>query len=175
MKSIKKMIGNQKYEIAALSKDRAAIFLKGEKIFMGIKGEFIGFKLDPETDEQLKKIAVQQHKSKSSIIRDFIDKGLKTDGYKNDDDRLYQMILDAVHEVLDPQVKRFAAILAKDTHISASSFFMQVLFAKSCFDEDSEEAIEEAVHTARRLGIEYLKLKDSDLERFFQNNVSRMG
>ena len=131
-------------------------------------------RLDRQTDEKLDKIAIQQNKTKSSVIRDFIDKGLKTDGYKNDDDRLYQMIVAAVHEVMDPQVKRMAAIMAKDTYISAASFFMQIAFVKACFVEDVTEIIEELVHNSRRMSIEYTKLKDSDYERFFKNNVSRI-
>lgn len=139
------------------------------------KGNYhIDIRLDKETSDQLERVSIAQKRNKSQIVRSFIDKGLKSDGYKNDDDRLYQMILAAVHEVLDPQVKRFAAILAKDTHISATSFFMNVAFAKGCFDPEDAQAVEDAVHTSRRLAIEYLKLKDSDLERFFQNNVSKM-
>ena len=134
----------------------------------------IDVRIDKQTWEQLNKAAISQGKTKSQVARSMLNKGLKMDGYKNDDDRLYQMILDAVHEVLDPQVKRFAAIMAKDTHVSATSFFMQVAFAKACFNEDDGDSIDEAVHTARRLAIEYLKLKDSDLERFFQTNVSKI-
>lgn len=51
-----------------------------------------------------------QKKTKSEVIRILLDKGMKSEGYKVDDDRLYEMVKTAVFEISKPQVERLASI-----------------------------------------------------------------
>lgn len=47
---------------------------------------------DESSDDALRKIASGTHSTVSDAIRKLVDKGMKTEGYKVEDDRLYDMV-----------------------------------------------------------------------------------
>jgi predicted transcriptional regulator len=139
------------------------------------KGEYIPFRLDPETNAVLSRIAITEHRTKSEIIRRYIDMGIKNSGFRPDDERMGQMIRDAVQEVMKPHVERLASISAKATNIGAASFFLQSFVGRLMFPPSDRERIDEAAENARRLGIEYLKLKkERDPDEFIAAGVAGM-
>lgn len=124
-----------------------------------------------ELDETLGRLAAQQHTSKSEVLRDLVDRGLVSIGAKADEDYLYGLVQRAVKEIMQPQVERLAAISAKATHISSASFFMAVYLATRDCSPAEQRQVEEIAASARSLGIQYLKLKDRDIDAFIQNGV----
>ncbi len=75
---------------------------------------------------------------------------------------------------MQPQVERLAAIPAKATHISGAAFFMSIFAAAQICTPAEQRQIEEAAGTARELGIQYLKLKDRDIDAFLKEGVKRI-
>ncbi|MEG2383338.1 MAG: hypothetical protein RSB39_07085 [Oscillospiraceae bacterium] len=138
------------------------------------KSTYVPFRLDPETNELLERYAVIQKKTKSEAIRTLLDKGMKTEGYKVEDDRLYSMVKAAVLEVSKPQVERLAAISAKATQISAAAYFLLVCALRMLLPEETGSDIDELASRARKLGIEYLKLRDKDIDTFIRSGIERM-
>ncbi len=124
-----------------------------------------------ELDETLGRLAAQQHTSKSEVLRDLVDRGLVSLGAKPDDDYLYGLVQRAVKETVQPQIERLAAISAKATHVAAASFFMGVYAAMKNAAPAEQREIEEAAGSARELGIQFLKLKDRDIDAFIRNGV----
>ena len=127
-----------------------------------------------ELDETLAQLAAQRHITKSEILRELVDKGLTATGAKVEDSELYEMIRQAVRETMQPQVERLAAISAKAAHISWAAFFMAVYAASHGRSPAEQREIEEAAGTARMLGIQYLKLKDRDIDAFLQNGAKQI-
>lgn len=127
-----------------------------------------------ELDETLAQLAAQRHITKSEILRELVDKGLTATGAKVEDSALYEMIRQAVRETMQPQVERLAAISAKAAHISGAAFFMAVYAASHGRSPAEQREIEEAAGTARMLGIQYLKLKDRDIDAFLQNGAKQI-
>lgn len=127
-----------------------------------------------ELDETLAQLAAQRHITKSEILRELVDKGLTATGAKVEDSELYEMIRQAVRETMQPQVERLAAISAKAAHISGAAFFMAVYAASHGRSPAEQREIEEAAGTARMLGIQYLKLKDRDIDAFLQNGAKQI-
>lgn len=72
---------------------------------------------------------------------------------------------------MQPQIERLAAISAKAAHISSAAFFMGVYSATRGCSPAEQRQIEEVAGSARELGIQYLKLKDRDIDAFIQNGV----
>lgn len=124
-----------------------------------------------ELDETLGRLAAQRHTSKSEVLRDLVDRGLVSIGAKTDDDYLYGLVQRAVKETMQPQIERLAAISAKAAHISSAAFFMGVYSATRGCAPAEQRQIEEVAGSARELGIQYLKLKDRDIDAFIQNGV----
>lgn len=127
-----------------------------------------------ELDEILKRLAAQENRSVSEVIRDLIYKGLAASGKNIDEDHLYKVVKQAIEEVTRPSVERLAAISAKATQISSASFFMGIYAATQTCDESEQQRIQEAAESARALGIQYLKLKDRDIDTFIRNGTKQI-
>jgi hypothetical protein len=116
-------------------------------------------------------LAAQRHMPKSEALRDLVDRGLVSIGAKADEDYLYELVQRAVKETMQPQIERLAAISTKAAHISSAAFFMGVYSATRGCTPTEQRQIEEIAGSARSLGIQYLKLKDRDIDTFIRNGV----
>ena len=108
------------------------------------------------------------------MLRDLVERGLVSVGVKSDEDYLSGLVRRTVEETAKPQVERLAAISAKAAHIAAASFFMAVYAASHGRSPAEQREIEEAAGAARMLGIQYLKLKDRDIDAFLQNGAKQI-
>jgi len=138
------------------------------------KSAYRPIRCSKELDETLGRLAAQQHITKSEVLRNLVDKGLTATGAKVEDGEFYQLIQQAVKEAVQPQVERLAAISAKATHISGAAFFMSIFAATQGRNPAEQRQIEEAAGTARELGIQYLKLKDRDIDTFLKEGAKRI-
>ena len=138
------------------------------------KSAYRPIRCSKELDETLGRLAAQQHITKSEVLRNLVDKGLTATGAKVEDGEFYQLIQQAVKEAVQPQIERLAAISAKATHISGAAFFMSIFAATQGRAPAEQRQIEEAAGSARELGIQYLKLKDRDIDAFLKEGAKRI-
>lgn len=138
------------------------------------KSAYRPIRCSKELDETLGRLAAQQHITKSEVLRNLVDKGLTATGAKVEDGEFYQLIQQAVKEAVQPQIERLAAISAKATHISGAAFFMSIFAATRDATPAEQREVEEAAGAARDLGIQYLKLKDQDIDAFLKSGAKRM-
>ena len=135
---------------------------------------YIPFRCSQETSILISQIAKEQHRPKSEVLRNLVEKGLTETGAKMEDSEIYALVQRAVKETLQPQIERLAAISAKATHISGAAFFMSIFAATQGRAPAEQRQIEEAAGTARELGIQYLKLKDRDIDAFLKEGAKRI-
>lgn len=127
-------------------------------------------------DNTVTQIAVGSGRSKSSVYRDLVEKGLVAGGYRSGGQDLAALVREAVREELRPQAERLAAISAKGTQISAADFFLLSYIARQLLPEYLREEYEDLAAQARKLGVEYLKLsRDKSLDDFISRGLNRMG
>lgn len=138
------------------------------------KSAYRPIRCSKELDETLGRLAAQQHITKSEVLRNLVDKGLTATGAKVEDGEFYQLIQQAVKEAVQPQIERLAAISAKATHISGAAFFMSIFAATRDATPAEQREVEEAAGAARDLGIQYLKMKDQDIDAFLKAGAKRM-
>ena len=138
------------------------------------RASYIPFRCSQETSELITQLAHQEHRSKSEVLRDLVDKGLIASGQKADADYLEGIVRRTVQEVMKPHVERLAAISAKATQISGAAFFMGMYAAMLRRSPAEQQEIQDAAGQARELGIQYLKLKDRDIDAFIQEGVKSM-
>lgn len=132
---------------------------------------YIPFRCSGKTGRMIEQLATQQCRPKSEVLRDLVDRGLVSIGAKTDEDYLYGLVQRAVKETVQPQIERLAAISAKATHVAAASFFMGVYAATRDATPAEQHEVKEAAGSARELGIQYLKMKDRDIDTFIRNGV----
>lgn len=138
------------------------------------RAKYIPFRCSDETANLIAGIAAQQGIPKSEVLRELVSKGLTAVGAQQDDDYLYGLVKRAVAEELTPRVERLAAISAKATQIGSAAFFLSIWAATKDGSPGERAAIEDAAESARRLGIQYLKLKDKDIDAFLVGGVKQI-
>lgn len=135
---------------------------------------YIPFRCSQSTYEAIEKISVAQRKTRVEVVRELVDAGLVATGYKQDEEYQAKLIQDAVKAVLQPSVERLAAISAKATQISSAAFFMNIFASRLMLPTGEQDLIDQAAVEARKLGIEYLKLKDRDVDSFIADGTGKM-
>lgn len=83
---------------------------------------YIPFRCSGETGQLIGRLAAQQHRPRSEVLRDLVERGLVSVGVKSDEDYLSGLVRQTVEETAKPHVERLAAISAKAAHIAAASF-----------------------------------------------------
>ncbi|MBP3673471.1 MAG: hypothetical protein J6J18_06550 [Oscillospiraceae bacterium] len=138
-------------------------------------GSVVSFRISVETENIVQTIASTQGRSASSVYRDMIDKGLAAAGYISGTEDIQQLVRNAIEEELKPHVERLATISAKGTQLSAAAFFLAAYNGRLQVPEAYREEFDAIAASARKLGIEYLKLsKDRNLDDFIRDGLNRM-
>lgn len=139
------------------------------------KGSKICFRVSPEIDDAVRRIAEAEGRSVSSVYRDLIEKGLAAGGYRSGGQDMAALVREAVQEAVKPQAERLASISAKAAQISAASFFLAAYNGRQAVPGYLQEEYDEIAALSRKLGIEYLKLsKDRNLDEFISRGLRRM-
>ncbi|WP_244648326.1 hypothetical protein [Ruminiclostridium herbifermentans] len=73
--------------------------------------------------EEIEKLAAIRGLTVSDIVREFVEKGLAVDGYKNDIDFITEIIHRELKEVLEPQINRIVKLLMKIGKASAGTMY----------------------------------------------------
>ena len=115
--------------------------------------------------EDMKKLAAVRGISVSDIVREFVEKGLAVDGYKNDIDFITEIIHKELKEVLEPQINRIVKMLMKIGKVSAGTMYSNLSLIQLISDED-QEAFYEMINRSLRLGVEYMKKKDVEVDQY---------
>ncbi|ACL77451.1 hypothetical protein [Ruminiclostridium cellulolyticum] len=115
--------------------------------------------------EDMKKLAAVRSVSVSDIVREFVEKGLAVDGYKNDIDFITEIIHKELKEVLEPQINRIVKMLMKIGKVSAGTMYANLSLIQLISDED-QEAFYEMINRSLRLGVEYMKKKDVEIDQY---------
>lgn len=135
--------------------------------------QYIPFRCSEEMAAAIGRIADSEGKTRSEVIRSLCEKGLAAGGYTSGVQEINATVKEALVEVLHPAVERLAAISAKAAHIAAAAFFLQIVTNRQFAPEP--EALDAIAAKARRLGVEYLKLKkDQDLDDWLEQAIGRI-
>ena len=73
---------------------------------------YIPFRCSGETGQLIGRLAAQQHRPRSEVLRDLVEHGLVSVGVKSDEDYLSGLVRQTVEETAKPHVERLAAISA---------------------------------------------------------------
>ena len=125
-------------------------------------------RLDTATKNSLQRVAIAKNITESQLIREFIDEGLKANGYRADDERIIELICQAVKKSIDPMADRLAAINAKNSQMAGADFMLLVYLAKLIYGKDNTRAVDEMSQRARLMGAELTRATNSRFEDVFK-------
>lgn len=123
-------------------------------------------KVTQEKEEQIKKYANKYHNGNVAMaIREFIDKGLSINSYKDEISFLRQMINEELEATLNPYMNRLIAISSKGAVMSASSHFALADVLYRFVPPEYRRNLEEALVENKKKGYVYITSKDYKVEK----------
>lgn len=117
---------------------------------------------------ELQKIAALRVTSVSEVVRDYVKKGLSIDSYKEDTDFIREIVREELKDVLEPQINRIVKMLMKIGKVSAGTMYSNLSLIQLINDQDEQEYYE-MVSRSLRLGVDYMKKKDIDVDTYLNN------
>lgn len=127
--------------------------------------EFIGIKIPKDKKVQLEKYANKNYNGNVSMaIREFIDKGLSINSYKEDISLLREMINEELENTMNPYMNRIIAISSKGAIMSASSHFTLAEVLASLVEPKYRQILEKTLTESKKKGYVYITGKDYKVE-----------
>ena len=119
--------------------------------------------------EEIEKLANHRNCFASDVIRDFVDKGLSVQGYKDDIDFLTGIIRQEVKAAMGLQANRLAAMIYKIGVLAASNYFMNVQMMSDVINPSMQADFKDIQAKARKVGMDYMNMKVKDVLEFLED------
>ncbi len=125
----------------------------------------LSVKVTEEKEKQLKKYANKYHNGNVAMtIREFIDKGLSINSYKEDISLLREAINEELENTMNPYMNRLIAISSKGAIMSASSHFTLAEVLASLVEPRYRQTLEKTLTESKKKGYVYITGKDYKVE-----------
>ena len=128
--------------------------------------EFIGIKIPKDKKVQLEKYANKNYNGNISMaIREFIDKGLSINSYKEDISLIKEAINEELENTMNPYMNRLIAISSKGAVMSASSHFTLAEVLASLVEPRYRQTLEKTLTESKKKGYVYVRSKDYEIDK----------
>jgi len=123
---------------------------------------------------EIKKVAALRNISVSDVVREYVKKGLAIDSYKEDTNLIREIVREELKDVLEPQVNRIAKMLMKIGKVAAGTMYSNISLIQ-LINEYDDQVFYEMVNRSLRLGVDYMKKKDTEIDSYLNDvdNVMR--
>lgn len=122
-------------------------------------------KVTEEKEKAIKKYANKYHNGNTAgAIREFIDKGLSINSYKEEITFLREMIREELESVLHSDMKAMRSLCVKSGIMSASSHFALGEVLEKLVDPKYRRGLEEVLVQNKKRGYAYMTSKDFKIE-----------
>ncbi len=140
----------------------------------------------PETLKTLDTLAAKNDTTTSELVRQFVEKGLSVEGYRQDIDFIASIIrqelmaiyhIEDIKAVVEQQINRIAKMHMKSGKIDAAAFFLLVKVLMNVAHEGTEDQFDQMLNEAVTLGVDYMQKKDFQINSFLQDtdNLRRLA
>lgn len=122
--------------------------------------------------EQIEVLARKRHQSVSDVIRIFTEKGMNAESYADKVDPIREIIRQEVDEAVKKQTNRIAALLNRNTILSASSYYATAAIITALIDKDRYTSFRKIEKLARKRGLDYANTKQQDsLQKYMDDKA----
>lgn len=141
--------------------------------------------LSEKAMKQLEHISASKQITVSELIREYVDKGLTVDGYRQDKEFLGSIVREQmelifsearIKEMMNKQTERLAKMLMKNGKVAGGGFFLSLALL-SYLESMTPDEIEMLYQRSIRLGVQYMQQPDSKVSEALLDlsNLSRIG
>ncbi len=139
-----------------------------------------------ETLKTLDTLAAKNNTTTSELVRQFVEKGLSVEGYRQDIDFIAGIIrqelmavyhIEDIKAVVEQQANRIAKMHMKSGKIDAAAFFLLIKVLMNVANEGTEDQFDQMLNEAVTLGVDYMQKKDFQINSFLQDtdNLRRLA
>lgn len=138
----------------------------------------------PDTLKTLDTLAAKNNTTTSELVRQFVEKGLSVDGYKQDVDFIASILrqellavyhIEDIKAVVEQQTNRIAKMHMKSGKIDAAAFFLLIKVLMNLAHEGTEDEFDQMLNEAVTLGVGYMQKKDFQINSFLQDTDNLRG
>lgn len=140
----------------------------------------------PETLKTLDTLAAKNDTTTSELVRQFVEKGLSVEGYRQDIDFIASIIrqelmaiyhIEDIKAVVEQQTNRIAKMHMKSGKVDAAAFFLLIKVLMNVANEGTEDQFDQMLNEAVTLGVDYMQKKDFQINSFLQDtdNLRRLA
>lgn len=141
--------------------------------------------LSERTMKQLEHISASKQITVSELIREYVDKGLTIDGYRQDKEFLGSIVREQmelifneerIKEMMNKQTDRIAKMLMKNGKVAGGGFFLSLALL-SYLESMSPDEVEMLYERSIKLGVQYMQHPDSKVSEilFDLSNLTRLS
>lgn len=132
----------------------------------------------PETLKTLDTLAAKNDTTTSELVRQFVEKGLSVEGYRQDIDFIASIIrqelmaiyhIEDIKAVVEQQTNRIAKMHMKSGKVDAAAFFLLIKVLMNVANEGTEDQFDQMLNEAITLGVDYMQKKDFQINSFLQD------
>lgn len=116
----------------------------------------------------------------ADVVRAFIQKGMSVEAYTAEIDFITSIIRQEIGIAINGLSNRLAGLASKDLIMSAAAYYSTIAILTDLIDTNRYTTFREIEKKARRLAVEYTKMKLSDAEKLFlsgddfEDNLERL-
>lgn len=141
--------------------------MNGKPLIMTVQ---ISVKVTNQTYETLKKLSSKENKPIAEIIRQFIEKGLSLQSYKDDTNFIRIQIREEMTSILKPSIDRIIKICVKSGIVSAAGYFLNAQALSEFINPSRQKEFSKSLEESKKMGVAYFKLKDKEIEEFYKSD-----
>jgi hypothetical protein len=123
-----------------------------------------------DTLEQLDKLATRKKTSASELVREYVEKGLGIDGYRDDVDLIAVIVRQEIKAQLDTQIDRLAKMLMKTGKLSAGLYYLVMKLLLKLYGSTHSNGLKELATETRKMGVKYMQMRDYQINDYLEDD-----
>jgi len=120
--------------------------------------------------KSVRMVAASRHQNMPDVIRNFIQKGLSVEGYQENIGFLTGIMRQEIKAEMGKQANRLASMFFMVGIIAAGNYFMCARLMSDVISPSMQDDFKDINATARRLGIEYMKMNGVGVVEYLEDD-----
>lgn len=129
------------------------------------KSVTVSIRLPKKLHEQLTFKAHKENIDFSKYCRRLLEKGVSVEVYKEDIDFITKIIRNELENIIEPYGNRQIKMLMKIGKATGGTMFTNIKLLLSLINPDKLYTFKELLEGSMKLGVEYMKMKDFEVDR----------
>jgi hypothetical protein len=130
------------------------------------KSTILTLRIPKELHEQLTLKAQQENSDVSKCCRRLLEKGVSVEAYKEDINFLTKIIRNELEAIIEPYGNRQIKMIMKVGKATGGTMFTVIKLLLTLLNPNELYTFKELLENAMKLGVEYMKMKDFDIDYF---------